>query len=397
MKVLSEIIDTIRNVYAYESSAKTDTKTLQRIMAVFAVVMILIDIENIRLGKYIIAAGTFFSAFVALAAVWALNRFKNVYRICRIATVILLILAVPITFAGANDGFSLLWYLLLPIITLILLGMRFGVPVCILYGIYIMVCFWTPFKEVLNYDYSSDYTFFYPIFYWGFCLIVVAVDIFYKSYQMRQAQDESELEKEVEAAVAGTKELMVNSVTAISRMLDEKDGYTQQHSRRVAEYSKLIAQNMPHKNYTDSEIDIIYRSALLHDIGKIAVPDVVLNKPSRLTDEEYEIMKKHTVWGREILSGLEFLPQADMGAAYHHERFDGKGYPYGISGDRLPEMVRIISAADSLDAMNSNRCYRSHCDKDYIIGEFEKGAGTQFDADVARVVINLINEGRITV
>ena len=93
-------------------------------------------------------------------------------------------------------------------------------------------------------------------------------------------------------------------------------------------------------------------------------------------------MKKHTIWGKEILAGLEFLPQADMGAAYHHERFDGKGYPYGIKGDKIPDIVRIISAADSLDAMSSNRCYRRHCDKDYIISEFEKGAGTQFDADV---------------
>ncbi|RHK56620.1 HD-GYP domain protein [Lachnospira eligens] len=108
-------------------------------------------------------------------------------------------------------------------------------------------------------------------------------------------------------------------------------------------------------------------------------------------------MKNHTVWGGQILSGLEFLPQADMGAVYHHERYDGKGYPYGIKGEELPWMVRIISAADSLDAMNSNRCYRKHCDKDYIIGEFEKGAGTQFDKSVAETVITLIEEGRIVI
>lgn len=163
----------------------------------------------------------------------------------------------------------------------------------------------------------------------------------------------------------------------------------------MAQYSELIAQNMKSRTYTKEEIDIIYRSALLHDIGKIAVPDAVLNKPSRLTDGEYELMKKHTIWGKEILAGLEFLPQADMGAAYHHERFDGKGYPYGLKGDKIPDIVRIISAADSLDAMSSNRCYRRHCDKDYIISEFEKGAGTQFDADVAQVVVELIKEGRI--
>ena len=395
MKLLSEAFDTVKRVYAYEKSVKADTATLQKIMAVFAIVMILIDVENIRLGTYIIGAATFFVAAVSLVAVWALDYFKNVYRVCRIAAVILLVLAVPIIFMGANDGFSLLWYLLLPVITLILLGMKFGVPVCVIYGLYITISFWTPLGNIFNYDYGRDYRFFYPVFYWGFCLVVITVDIFYKNYQMRQADDEHELEKEVQSAVAGTKVLMINSVTAISRMLDEKDGYTQQHSKRVAQYSELIAQNMKSRTYTKEEIDIIYRSALLHDIGKIAVPDAVLNKPSRLTDGEYELMKKHTIWGKEILAGLEFLPQADMGAAYHHERFDGKGYPYGIKGDKIPDIVRIISAADSLDAMSSNRCYRRHCDKDYIISEFEKGAGTQFDADVAQVVVGLIKEGRI--
>lgn len=395
MKLLSEAFDTVKRVYAYEKSVKVDTATLQKIMAVFAIVMILIDVENIRLGKYIIGTATFFVAAVSLVAVWALDYFKNVYRVCRIAAVILLVLAVPIIFMGANDGFSLLWYLLLPVITLILLGMKFGVPVCVIYGLYITISFWTPLGNIFNYDYGRDYRFFYPVFYWGFCLVVITVDIFYKNYQMRQADDEHELEKEVQSAVAGTKVLMINSVTAISRMLDEKDGYTQQHSKRVAQYSELIAQNMKSRTYTKEEIDIIYRSALLHDIGKIAVPDAVLNKPSRLTDGEYELMKKHTIWGKEILAGLEFLPQADMGAAYHHERFDGKGYPYGLKGDKIPDIVRIISAADSLDAMSSNRCYRRHCDKDYIISEFEKGAGTQFDADVAQVVVELIKEGRI--
>ena len=114
MKLLSEAFDTVKRVYAYEKSVKVDTATLQKIMAVFAIVMILIDVENIRLGKYIIGAATFFVAAVSLVAVWALDYFKNVYRVCRIAAVILLVLAVPIIFMGADDGFSLLWYLLLP-------------------------------------------------------------------------------------------------------------------------------------------------------------------------------------------------------------------------------------------------------------------------------------------
>ena len=137
--------------------------------------------------------------------------------------------------------------------------------------------------------------------------------------------------------------------------------------------------------------------ALLHDIGKIAVPDAILNKPSRLTDEEFDIMKQHTVWGRKILEGLEFLPQADCGASYHHERFDGKGYPAGLKGGQLPEMVWIISVADALDAMGSDRCYRGHCDRDYIIGEFRKLSGTQFEPAAVKAVVELLESGEIAV
>ena len=357
----------------------------------------MIDIENYHLGKFGIGMVTLAVGIVSVLAAVAVNYVKNIRPVCRAVVFLFLLFSVPISILGANEGFSLLWYLLLPVITLVLLGMPFGAPICIAFGFYTMALFWTPLKNHLLYAYSRDYLFYYPIFYWGFCLIVVTTDIFYKSYQMQQIENEADLENEVQEAVAETKNLMVHSVTAISQMIDAKDSYTQEHSRRVAEYSRLIAQHMEKSSYSEEELALLYRSALLHDIGKIAVPDAVLNKPERLTDEEYEIMKKHTVWGREILSGLAFLPKADLGAAYHHERYDGGGYPYGIKSSELPEMVRIISAADALDAMNSNRCYRKQCDREYIIGEFERGAGKQFDADVVKTIVKLIQEGSIAI
>ena len=379
MKLFRGAVDTIKRVYRYEKTTGMDVGALQGVMLIFAVVLFLIDIENFRLGKYVIGIVTLVVGIVSVTAVFVIRRFQKVVLVCRIAV------------------FSLLWYLLLPVITLVPLGMPFGAPVCIGFGLMIMTFFWTPLADILRYDYPRDYRVFYPIFYWGFCLMDVAMDIFYKNYQIRQRQNEENLENEVQEAVAGTKNLMIHSVTAISQLIDAKDRYTREHSQRVAEYSRLIADYMRGGCASGEELELIYRSGLLHDIGKIAVPDAVLNKPERLTDEEYEVMKKHTVWGREILSGLEFLPQADLGATYHHERYDGSGYPYGMHGEELPEMVRIISAADALDAMNSNRCYRKHCDRDYIIGEFRKGAGKQFDAGVAQAVVALIEEGRITV
>ena len=158
-----------------------------------------------------------------------------------------------------------------------------------------------------------------------------------------------------------------------------------------------VARSCPEYGLTEREIRSISSAAALHDIGKIAVPDAILNKPSQLTDEEFDIMKQHTVWGRKILEGLEFLPQADCGASYHHERFDGKGYPAGLKGGQLPEMVWIISVADALDAMGSDRCYRGHCDRDYIIGEFRKLSGTQFEPAAVKAVVELLESGEIAV
>lgn len=393
MKLCSMIINEIKSVYQYEKRSRVDIGTLQNVMLIFVVVMLLIDIQNLKLGEYVIASITFVVAVVSIFAILALGHSDKIYRICMAAVIAFLILAVPISLYGSNKGFSMMWYFLVPIISIILLGMPFGIPVSVGFGLYVTVMFYTPLKELLIYDYPKYYLFYYPLFYWSFFVIVVVIDIFYKRYQMNQEENEKELEKDVAIALEDRKKLMIDAVTAISQMLDAKDGYTQQHSKRVAEYSLMIAKSM--NKFSDKDYKIIYRSALLHDIGKIAVPDMILNKPGRLTDEEYNIMRKHTVWGGEILKDLEFLPDADKGAIYHHERIDGKGYPYGIKADELPELVRIISAADSLDAMSSNRCYRKQCDKQYIIDEFKKGAGRQFDNEVAHIVISLIEKGEL--
>lgn len=395
--MLRELREMIKRVYRYEKAMQIDTQTLQMVLCVFSAVLFLINIHNIMLGKTLVSLMTFVVACLGAGACVAIRYIQNIYRLCWIVIILFLVPAAPILIFGANDGFSLLWYLLLPIVTLFIFGMSVGVPLCTVFGIVVTVVFWTSLSDHLQYAYMRDYRTFYPFFYWGFCLLVLIVEVFYRSYQMQQAENEKRLEEEVLRAVADTKRLMVDSVTAISRMLDQKDTYTQEHSRRVAEYSRLIAEQMTESQFSKEDIDLIYRSALLHDIGKIAVPDEVLNKPERLNDEEYEIMKKHTIWGKQILSEMSFLAKADLGASYHHERYDGKGYPYGLKGEQLPLIARIISAADALDAMNSNRCYRRHCDREYILSELEKGAGAQFDPRVAEIVTALIREGRIEI
>ena len=187
-------------------------------------------------------------------------------------------------------------------------------------------------------------------------------------------------------------EIITESIETFTNFIDAKDPYTNGHSKRVALYTKLIAEKM---GFSGEDLDKIYYSALLHDCGKIGVPDNVLGKPGKLTDEEFEIIKSHTTRGGEILSSFKSLEDVDEGAHYHHERYDGKGYPEGLKGEEIPLIARMICVADSFDAMNSNRVYRKKLSKDYIIHELENNRGTQFDPKIANIMLELIKEKKV--
>lgn len=144
--------------------------------------------------------------------------------------------------------------------------------------------------------------------------------------------------------------------------------------------------------YEGEELDRIYYVALLHDCGKIGVPDNILGKPGRLTDEEFQVIKSHTVRGGDILDHFKSLEGVNEGALYHHERYDGKGYPKGLSGKDIPLIARIICLADSFDAMNSNRVYRNKLTKEHIINEIESNKGRQFDPEIADVMLKLLRD-----
>jgi putative nucleotidyltransferase with HDIG domain len=189
-------------------------------------------------------------------------------------------------------------------------------------------------------------------------------------------------------------EIISESIETFTGFIDAKDPYTNGHSKRVAEYTKMIAREM---GYEGEELDRIYYIALLHDCGKIGVPDNILKKPGKLTDEEFEIIKSHTVRGGEILSNFKSLKDVGEGARYHHERYDGRGYPEGRSGEDIPLIARIIGVADSFDAMNTNRVYRNKLTKETIISEIENNKGKQFDPQIADVMLRLIKEGKIKV
>ncbi|MBP3783047.1 MAG: response regulator [Butyrivibrio sp.] len=200
---------------------------------------------------------------------------------------------------------------------------------------------------------------------------------------------QKDLASEVEKKSRQNEELFLGIVKSLAAAIDAKDTYTNGHSVRVADYSAEIARRA---GYDVSALQRIYITGLLHDVGKIGIPDAIINKNGKLDDEEYAIIKTHPEKGAAILSNIQDMPELSIGARWHHERFDGKGYPEGLMGEDIPEMARIIAIADAYDAMTSNRSYRRSLPQEVVRAEIEKGKGTQFDPIFAEIMLQMIDE-----
>ena len=187
-----------------------------------------------------------------------------------------------------------------------------------------------------------------------------------------------------------TEDFTKEFVTSVASIIDAKDSYTGSHSKRVATCSAAIARHM---GMSEEEAENVYLVGLLHDIGKIAVPDIVLNKPGRLTDEEFTLIRRHPQVGAEILDGLDMIPHVKEGALYHHERYDGKGYPFGLSGEAIPLYARLICVADSYDAMSTSRVYRARLGREEVISELIRCRGQQFDPQITDAFVEMLLSG----
>jgi len=199
------------------------------------------------------------------------------------------------------------------------------------------------------------------------------------------------LADEVEIKTQENENLSLRIVQTLAEAIDAKDNYTNGHSGRVAKYTREIARRF---GYSQKRQDEIYMMGLLHDVGKIGVPDAVINKPAKLTEEEYAQIKTHPVMGDRILKNIRERPKLAVGARWHHERYDGTGYPDGLSGDIIPEEARIIAVADAYDAMTSRRSYRGILPQDIVRNEIKNGKGKQFDPAFADIMLAMIEEDK---
>lgn len=200
------------------------------------------------------------------------------------------------------------------------------------------------------------------------------------------------LQEKIEEKTAEIENVVLQSIATIANTIDAKDEDTIGHSERVADYSKCIAARM---GFDKRKVEAIYRTALLHDVGKIGVPDSVLKKAGKLTDEEYGMIKEHTNIGAEILKNITTIDNIADGAKYHHERFDGHGYPNGLAGEEIPVIGRIIAVADVYDALTSRRCYKEGRDPKEVIKVLVDNSGTQFDPDIVKIFAQILEEGSV--
>lgn len=219
--------------------------------------------------------------------------------------------------------------------------------------------------------------------------IMTSIIFYYMFFQSRIYREEM-LEKQLEQAKMFER-FSYQVVTALASTVDAKDSYTNGHSQRVADYSKEIATRL---KCPEEFIRNIYFMGLLHDIGKIGIPDNIINKPGKLTDEEYAIIKTHPAIGAEVLKKITEMPSLYCGARWHHERYDGKGYPDGIKGEDIPLEARIIAVADAYDAMSSKRSYRDALPQEAIKAEIERVKGTQLDPELAEIMLTMIKEDK---
>ena len=197
----------------------------------------------------------------------------------------------------------------------------------------------------------------------------------------------TELEEHKKELTEKLEKTYVETIQTIQHTVEAKDLYTRGHSNRVSEYSVLIGEKL---GLSEDDISRLRIGGLFHDVGKIGIPDSILQKDGKLTDEEYFEIKKHPTIGAQILSNSSIFEEIIPIVKYHHERYDGKGYPEGLKGEDIPYLARITAVADAFDAMTSRRVYRNSLPINTVIEEIEKNKGTQFDPEIADVFLDIL-------
>lgn len=372
-----------------ERQAVSGTNAALLLMTVFTLILFVVNLSS-RHYHASLATGALCVVFiVTLIVSWKTNAQAVAMSVCVVAVV-----AVFTGFAvsGDNNGFAVLGIMPATMFLMAAVGVRVGMLVGIYFQILFMVLYWTPVRTMLPDNFTEIFLNRFPLLYLCTVIVSCAIILVQKKQRIRIDRHQEELEKAVRDEREKVAQISIQTIATIGRLVDAKDQYTDEHSLRVARYASLIAEEM---GWDKRSVDRLYHAALLHDIGKVGIEDNILKKPARLNDEEYRIMQGHTSIGASILRELSFLESVEEGALYHHERYDGTGYPFGLQGESIPLNARIVCLADAFDAMSSDRVYRKRYDVGYVLKEIEENRGVQFDPDVVDAFTRCVEKKKI--
>ncbi len=364
--------------------------------ALLGAVLIVINLAAARYAALIPSVATFLGgvACALLAGV-----FKKRELAILVPTAFCAVAFTYYTIMGTADGTAVFWSFLMPIGLCYFVSVKYGLIISAYYIVFYSVLFYTPLRQYVAQYYSEMVMNRIPILFASLAVFNAIAMIQYHRMVLADNEYTERLDREVaehtKTITEQAKRLEIKNqetTLMLARVIDAKDSYTNGHSFRVSVYAVALARKL---GWSAEEQSALHWEALLHDIGKVGVPDLVLNKPGRLTDEEFHAVKSHTEVGAEILQGSPELSGAADVALYHHERYDGKGYPTGLAGKNIPAFARVVSIADSYDAMYSDRIYRKGLPKDVIRSELVKGSGTQFDPDYVKAFLELFDSGEL--
>lgn len=354
-------------------------------------------IMNILTGQTDMIFASVATFFAGAGCAYCVLVLKDRNKAIIIPTVFCAVVFTVYTLTGAGQGSAVLWTLLLPIGMCYFVNVKYGILLSAYYVVLFIIAFYSPLRTTLGTYYNEGFMERFPVLFASLSLFTGMAMVQYHRFALFEIDHSEKLTEEVAKQTAIAEErarrieqMSFQTIQTLANAIDAKDPYTIGHSTRVSQYSVLIAQEL---GWDEDRIDDLKFAALLHDIGKIGVPDSILNCPRKLTEVEYGIIKSHTTMGANILKNRTTVRMAEDVARSHHERYDGKGYPLGLQGNDISEEARIAAIADAFDAMSSNRVYRRACDYEYIRRELSEGRGKQFDPHFVDIFLNIWDRG----
>lgn len=306
--------------------------------------------------------------------------------------VVIIVLFSMYLLASNNGGVGTYWMIIMPILFAELFGLRSCLLIGGVFQLELILLFWTPLQKKMEGQYSEQVLLIFPVFFFFAFLLAVILGYKEKQYRLADKKKDAMMEQAILEERRRVERVSIDAIMSVTHALDAKDPYTRRHSEHVAFYATCIAEAL---GMTPEQVEEIGRAGQLHDLGKIGIPDAILNKEAKLTDEEYARMKTHVDIGADIISEFSTMPELVTGAKYHHERYDGLGYGNGLKGEEIPLTGRIICVADTIDAMYTKRVYREKLDKQVVIDEIKACSGKQFDPELADLAVRLIQEGML--